>query len=335
MNKLSLSIVIPVYSGAEYLTALAMEIEKVRNQYSRNNYPIQLIEAVFVNDSARDNSTEVLEDLKGKYNWIRVIELSRNFGQHPATMAGILHTAGNWIVTLDEDLQHHPKHIIHLLKKAILENKDIVYAHPEKAVHDSALRDFGSKGIKWFLAKLTSDPNIMLFNSFRLMRGDIARGAASVSMNQTYFDVALSWFTTRVTSVKMHMKDERYLKSKKSGYSFRSLLSHSLRMVQTSNMKMMRYGVLLGFLSLIIAAFFAIHTLVTKIYFPETIGAEGWASIMVSVLFLGGMNALIAGIILENLSVILMRNHGKPLFFTIDRSSDSILKDFFSSANIE
>jgi len=331
MNNLSISVVVPVYSGAEYLEELVVEISNVRNKLIEDCYPIKLIEAIFVNDSAIDNSGEVLEIIAQKYDWIRTIELSRNYGQHPATMLGILHSSGDWIVTLDEDLQHHPKYIIKLLKEAIQKQKDVVYAHPEKPVHGSFMRDLGSRGIKWILAKLTSEPNIVLFNSYRMMRGDIARGAASVSMNQTYFDLALTWFTTKVTSLKLPLKDQRYLSSKKSGYSFHSLLSHSLRMIQTSNLKMMRYGLLLGIISILVAAFYAFHTLIMKLFYPETIGVQGWASLMIAILFLGGMSSLINGMVLENQSIMLMRSHGKPSFFVIDRSSDKILADFFKT----
>ncbi len=331
METLSLSVVVPVYVGAHFLTDLISEIDKVRNQLSAEECPIRIVEAIFINDDAPDDSGLILESLKKQYEWVRVIDLSRNYGQHPATMAGILHASGDWIVTMDEDLQHHPKFIPDLLEKGIVEQKDIVYANPGKTVHGSFIRDYGSRLIKWLLSKLTAEPNIIFFNSFRLMRGDIARATASVSINQTYFDLALSWFTTRITTFKVPLKDGRFIQSQKSGYTLRSLLSHSWRMIQTSNLKIMRIGSLMGFFSMAVAVCVAIYVLILKLFFPEEIGLEGWASIIISVLFLGGMNAFIIGLVLDNQSIILMRNHGKPAFFYIDRSSDKILLDYFLS----
>jgi polyisoprenyl-phosphate glycosyltransferase len=329
MTPLSLSIVVPVYSGSNYLEDLVLEIDKVRHLFHKENYPITLAEAIFVIDDAIDNSASILEKLKVRHEWVKVVELSRNYGQHPATMAGLLHASGDWIITLDEDLQHHPKFIPRLLERCIMEQKDVIYANPIKNVHGSFIRDIGSKGFKWLLSKLTGDKNIKLFNSYRLIRGDIARAAAAVSINQTYFDLALSWFTQRITSLSLPLKDIRYETCKKSGYSLRSLISHSWRMIQTSNLKIMRVGAFVGFVSIIISFCVILYAMIMKLWFPESVGMEGWASIIVSILFLGGVIIFILGIMLDLLSVLLLRNHGKPTFFYIDRSSDKTLKDYF------
>ncbi len=329
MKHLSLSLVVPVYSGANYLTDLISETAKLRVQIEEEQFPIRIFEALFVVDDAVDNSAAILDGLKLKHNWIRTVVLSRNYGQHPATIAGIMHASGDWIVTMDEDLQHHPQHITKLLLTAIMKDCDIVYAHPERAVHGSILRDRGSKWFKWIISKLTGDPNITRFNSFRLIRGDIARATAAVAINQTYFDVALSWFSTRVSTVTLPLTDRRFKKENQSGYSIKSLLSHSYRMIQTSNLKIMRLGALLGFMSMVLAALFAVYTLIVKYFFPEIITMDGWATIIVSIMFLGGLNAFIVSLVLENIAIILMRNHGKPTFFEIDRSSDIVLRRFF------
>lgn len=133
----------------------------------------------------------MIDKLSEAYNWIEAIHLSRNYGQHAATIAGILHTSGDWVVTLDEDLQHPPENIVDLLRAAIEEGKDIIYAQPQAAVHESKYRDFGSRGYKNFIKFLTGNPYIQSVNSFRLIRGAVARSASSVCSHQTYFDIAL------------------------------------------------------------------------------------------------------------------------------------------------
>ena len=105
-QNLSLSIVIPVYKGDKYLSKLIESIANLRFILNKKNAPINIIEVIFVNDSAIDQSKIILDNLSSKYNWIQTIELSKNFGQHAATIAGICHTQGDWVVTLDEDLQH-------------------------------------------------------------------------------------------------------------------------------------------------------------------------------------------------------------------------------------
>ena len=114
-----MSTVTPVYSGANYLKSLIAELKSLRNTWIAENAPVTLDEAIFVDDGSIDDSSAILDELAAHYDWVHVIHLSRNFGQHPATMAGILHTSGEWVVTLDEDLQHHPQDIQHLFASVV------------------------------------------------------------------------------------------------------------------------------------------------------------------------------------------------------------------------
>lgn len=331
MQLITLSTVTPVYRGAETLRSLVVELDRYRKELISSNGPLRLIESIFVDDGSSDGSSEVLASLKEEYDWIHVITLSRNFGQHPATVAGIMYSSGDWIATLDEDLQHHPKFLSELLSHAAAGTFDIIYANPIQPVHESAFRDISSKKVKWLVSKLTKNKFMPLFNSFRIIRGNIARGAAAVSIDQTYFDVALSWFTTRVSGVKLPLKDLRYIKSAKSGYSLWSLLSHARRLLLTSNVKFVRLGAVTGLAVMTFAVLGGIATFVVRLLFPEMIKAQGWASVMIATLFLGGLSAFLIGMVLENLSIILMQTHGKPKFFEVDRKSDKILAEWFKS----
>lgn len=264
-----LSTVTPVFQGAEYLEDLVFEISKVKDELEFSNAPFTIIESIFVDDGSIDGSSLVLEELSKIYPWIVVITLSKNFGQHPATTAGILHSSGDWIITLDEDLQHHPKFILPLLKSAIYNSSDIVYANPEQSVHESGFRDYSSRKFKFLISKLTKNPTIMMFNSFRLLRGSIARASAAISIEQTYFDIALGWFTNRISQVELPLKDQRYIKTKASGYSLIKLLSHAKRLVQSSELKILRIGTVLGLATTIFGFLFVIYVFFLKFSFQN------------------------------------------------------------------
>jgi polyisoprenyl-phosphate glycosyltransferase len=328
-NNVYLTTVTPVYHGSKTLCELVKELDKIRNELVETSSPLRLVEAIFIDDGSIDGSINILNELSLQYDWIQVIQLSRNFGQHPATIAGILHARGDWIATLDEDLQHHPKFLIDLLKEAILQQIDVVYAHPEVSVHESVVRDFASRCYKWFIAKLSNNPNVPKFNSFRMMRGNIARAAAAVSGHQTYFDLAVGWFATSIGMITLPLKDTRYILEKKSGYSLRTLLSHARRMLQSSELKVTRIGSVLGLLAVISSTLFAMYIVILKFVSPDYINVQGWSSVMVVVLFLGGLNAFLSGLLIEQQSLILMQSHGKPTFFEIDRTKDSILQKWF------
>lgn len=326
MAHIHLSTVTPVYRGAETLRDLVRELERVRVEMNTDVSPIRLVQAIFVDDGSSDGSDEVLRSLAAEYDWVQVVTLSRNFGQHPATMAGILHAGGDWIATLDEDLQHHPRFLIELLKKAVEGDFDVVYAHPETSVHGWSYRDFSSRSYKWMMKILSGNAYISKFNSFRIMRASVAHAAAAVASHQTYFDIAVSWFTTRIESVTLPLKDLRYIQSGKSGYTFRSLLSHARRLLHSSEIKLLRFGSVVGFSAMLISLLVMLYTLYVKFFSPNYVDVPGWASIMVTMLFLGGLSLFLLGLILDYLTILRLHSLGKPTFFEIDRSSDTALK---------
>lgn len=330
-----LSTVTPVYQGAAYLEILVLEILKVKEELESIKAPFQILESIFVDDGSIDDSDLVLEKLSKQYPWLVIITLSKNFGQHPATTAGILHSSGDWVITLDEDLQHHPKFILTLLKTVVFNNSDVVYANPEHSVHESGFRDYSSKKFKILISNLTRNPTVVMFNSFRLMRGNIARAAAAVSIDQTYFDIALGWFTKRVSQISLPLKDERFIKSKSSGYSVVKLLSHARRLVQSSELKILRIGTILGLATTIFGVLSIIIVIALKIFYPELIKVQGWASVVILVSIIGGINAFLIGLALENISILLMQSHGKPKFFEVNRKHDSVIFDWFKSKNLE
>lgn len=335
MTKISISTITPVYSGQAYLAQLVMELAQLRAYLDTENAPLQLIETIFVDDGSIDNSAEVLRDLAAQYTWIRVITLSKNFGQHPATIAGILHSSGDWVVTLDEDLQHPPKHILALIKAAVINQSDIVYAHPCQGVHKTAYRDFSSRALKGFLVWSTGNKMVQYFNSFRLIRGSIARSAASICGHETFFDIALSWFSNRFTPVDLSLEDVRFIQTGKSGYTLSKLLSHFRRLTLSAQPKFLRYGTVLGFSSVVVAAFLSSKTLY-KIWVTEyAVDVPGWSSLFISSLFFGGITALLLGIMLEYLKNIVLHTQGKPVYFQINRSSDEILHDYFMHKNTD
>jgi hypothetical protein len=170
---------------------------------------------------------------------------------------------------------------------------------------------------------LTDNPNLSSFNSFRLIRGPVARAAASVCSHDTYLDITLGWFTQSIRAIRIEMKDERYIKTKRSGYSLKSLLSHGWRMIFSSQIKLLRIGSVLGLAAMVLSVLAAIYFLMVKIFSPADIAVEGWTSLFLAITFFGGLSAFMLGIVLQYLSSMILKVHGKPTFFTIDRSGDA------------
>ena len=329
MEKVLISIVVPVYSGEKYLERLAAEIEKVKTGWVADKKPFEVIELVFVNDQCVDNSAAIMEKLKLTYPWISVVTLSRNFGQHQATAAGCLYTSGDFVVTLDEDLQHHPVHIESFLRLIADKGSDIIYARASGGAHKSFFRDMSSSLYKHIMYIITGNIYIRNFNSFRFIRGPLARAAASVMKHEGYFDVLLTWYTNSIVSIELEMRDERYILEKKSGYSLSKLIRHAKKLFLTSHPKILNSGFYLGILSVLVSIVYSANIIYEKI--SDSIPAQGWASSMIAILFFGGFSLFMLGILIKYISILLLHTHGKPAFFVIDRSKDSILKKYFNT----
>lgn len=328
---ISVSIIVPVYSGEAYLPQLCQRVAKVRSKLIDARAPFQVTELIFVEDGARDASGVIIDGLGSEHDWVKPFHLSRNYGQHAATVAGIMKSSGDWVVTLDEDLQHPPEEIERLLERAVLSEDDVVYANPEDAVHQSFIRDWTSRTFKNLMVKLSGNKNVVIFNSFRLVRGIIAREASKACGHSTYFDMALSWFTQRVSSLTMILKDERYIETGESGYNFKSLLSHARRLLFSTQVKFLRLGSALGLSAVCLAVILSIVVVVMKLLDPALIPVSGWASVMIAVLFFSGVTIFLIGLIIEYISILVMATHGKPLFNFVDRSTDVVLRDYFNA----
>jgi polyisoprenyl-phosphate glycosyltransferase len=330
-NKASISIIIPVYSGADYIEDLFNRILKIKSNWELEIAPIQIEELIFVDDKSIDNSRIILDKLSDQYYWVHVINLSKNFGQHPATIAGILHSSGNWVVTLDEDLQHPPEKIEVMLYKALIHNLDVVYASSKVGTHANFFRDNSSKLIKNLMILLTGNIKIKYFNSFRLIKGDIARSASSACGHDTYLDIAISWYTNSIDKIEFYMKDFRNDHNNKSGYSISKLFSHAIRMFLSSQIRLYRLIALLGFFIFLFGLTYSGVIFINELIYPGKYGSRGWPSLMITSMFFGSISIILLSFVLEYISIIVMKTQGKPIYFIKNKINTDILLNYLKN----
>jgi len=333
MNQITLSTVTPVYNGSKYLLELVSQLDQFKSLLEASYPTLQLVESIFVLDEPVDGSSTLLYQVEQDYPWVTVLTLSRNFGQHPATICGILHSSTDWVISLDEDLQHKPEFILQLLQAVGPTSADVCYANPESSTHKSLIKDFLARTFKKTMSRVLGNANIQHFNSFRLMRGDVARAAAAICRHETYFDVALSWFTKRIVHTVLPLIDNRNIENvEESGYSFWGLIKHAKRMFMSSKVKLFRLGIPLGLLAFGISLVLSIYAISATIMKFETVLNKGWTSTILTVLFFGGLTTLLLGFTLETISEVLLSVNGKPTFFVVDRSKDKYLQEIFTKS---
>ena len=309
-SVLQVSVVIPVYRGEHSLTKLIEEIAQL-NQVNTtpNGKAFAITEVVLVHDCGPDRSDQVIETLNSQYGFVRPIWLSRNFGQHPATLAGMASCTGDWVVTMDEDGQQNPRDIAKMLDMAVMDNLQIVYANPENKPPHGFLRNLASKFAKKIAVALLGDKyDIDSFNSYRLIDGEIARILAAYCGEGVYLDIGLFWTATRIGYCPLTLRHE----ARNSSYTYSMLLTHFWRMVLNSGTRPLRLITYLGFLSLLLALFFILYALFSK--YIERTPVSGWTSVLVITSFFSGLIMVSMGVIAEYLALMMGISMGKPLY---------------------
>ena len=317
----TVSIVIPVYRGEQTLPGLIKEIEPLTNIVrTPAGYQMQVSEVLLAYDHGPDDSAATIRQLANEHDYVHAIWLSRNFGQHAATLAGMASSGGDWIVTMDEDGQHDPSYVGAFLDTALARQAALVYAAPTNAAPHGALRNSASKLTKRLLAQLLANHELAYFHSFRLVLGEVGRSVAAYAGSGVFLDVALSWVNDRVAVCQIPLRDEG---DRRSGYSTRRLLSHFWRMIITSGTRGLRLVSIVGIAFAALGAVLALYVIIAR--FVSEVTVQGWTSVIVAVLLGTGAVLFSLGVIAEYIGVAVNMAMGKPLYLIVSDPADGPL----------
>ncbi len=314
------SIVIPVYKGEQSLPGLIAEIVPyTRPARTPDGHRFRVERVYPVWDNGPDHSDETIRQLAKEWEFISPVWLSRNYGQHPATMAGMASTSSDWIVTMDEDGQHDPADIARLLDTALRENATVVYARALNPPPHGALRNWSSRAAKWFLSRIMGTTRATDFSSFRLVLGETGRALAAYAGPGVYLDVALGWIAKRTVTCPVTLRKE----SRPSGYHLKTLISHFLRMIVTSGTRGLRLVTLTGFLFGVVGIALTIGLIIMALVNPAPV--QGWTSLMCVLLIGTGALLVSMGIVAEYIGVTVNAAMGKPLYLIVSDPQDGPL----------
>lgn len=313
----SLGIVIPVYQGEHSLGPLLDELATLRDRWNTEGADLRLDEVVLVHDCGPDRSARTIEKLEAAHDWVRAVWLTRNYGQHPATVAGISATSTDWVVTMDEDGLHNPADIERLIATARSENAPLVYGQSRNRRPHSWFRNTTSKLAQVAFRMLVGSDTNSNFSSFRLLDGPISRSLAAYCGHGVYLDVALSWVMPATAHCSVDYREETR-GGQGSGYHFRSLLSHFRRLVVTTGTRPLRAIAFIGMLATI--GGLAIALLVLGLRFFGDIQTEGWTSVMIVISVFSGLIMMALGIVAEYLSIAVTMAAGRPMYLTTSSS---------------
>ena len=230
-----ISVVVPVYRGSATIAELTERLRAVLE-------PCETWELIFVVDGSPDNSWSVVEELAAAHEFVRGIELFRNFGQHNALLAGIRTARHSVVVTMDDDLQHRPETLPALLE-LLTDDVDLVYGQAENEEH-GWWRNLTSRVAKTMIAATVGSKVARDASALRVFRTSLRDGFSNVSDPYISIDVVLSWVTNRYTTCRVPM-DQRL--DGASGSSVRKLIRHALNTLTGYSTKPLRIVTWLGF----------------------------------------------------------------------------------------
>ena len=308
-----MSVVIPVYRGEQTLPSLLSELaELTQEQQTPDGRIFHIGEVLLVWDRGPGKSDNTIRDLAAKYDWVKPVWLSRNFGQHAATLAGMTSSGGDWIVTMDEDGQQNPAFIANMIDTAYNDGAQLVYGTPTNPPPHSAVRNLGSKTAKRLFTNVLADSKFVDFNSYRLILGEIGRSVAAYTGNGVYLDVALSWVVADATTCQVVGRQEG---REAANYNYRRLFSHFGRLVISSGTKPLAIVSWLGVLFVALGALVSIWVLIQR--FTGGVPIAGWASTFVALMVIGGAILLSLGIVAQYVGAATNMSLGKPLYVVV------------------
>jgi glycosyltransferase involved in cell wall biosynthesis len=300
-----LSIVIPVYRGERTIERLVRAlVDGLGSLYA--------LEIVLVNDGSPDNSAVVCRKLAECVAGVKFINLSRNFSEHNAVMAGLNHTTGRYVVIMDDDFQNPPGEVSKLVRE-IEKGYDVVYSYYAVKQHHF-LRNLGSRFNNWMAGILLDKPRDLYLSSFKIMSRFVVDELIKYDGPYPYIDGLILRFTRNYSRVLVEHDPRR---EGKSGYTLTKLVSLWLNMFTNFSVLPLRLASLAGFFFSIVGLCLALGSVVERLQHPDL--PAGWASVIVSMFIIGGTQLFALGMIGEYLGRLFLKDNGRPQYVVKER----------------
>ena len=300
-DKKHISIVIPLLNEAGNIPvlykALIDVIEKITLDY----------EIIFVDDGSSDNSFEYIQQLSNQNKKVLGISLSRNFGHQIALTAGIEHTCGEVVITMDADMQHPPE-MIPVLYERYKEGFDIVNTIRIETQDAGTFKKISSRQFYKLINRLSDVRIEPAAADFRLMNRKTVDAFLSIKEKDRFTRGLVSWLGFKQSNIE-YKSPSRF--SGKSKYSLTKMIRFAIDGITSFSSKPLRIsffaGLIISFCGMLYAGY-----AVAKHFYKQTI--PGWTSILVCILIIGGMQLISIGIIGEYLARVFNEAKNRPLY---------------------
>lgn len=297
---MDISVVVPVYGCKAALPELYRRLTSVLIDIAKD------YEIILVNDSCPQNSWEVIEGICSKDLHVKGVELSRNFGQMKAILAGLDLSVGDWVVVMDCDLQDRPEEIARLYRKA-LEGYDAVFARRSER-NDNKLKSFFANQF-YKVYRFATDANYDgAVCNFSILSRLVVDAYCSMREEHRGYVMYVNWLGFHTTCIDVE-RDIRF--EGKSSYSFKKRVDLAIELLTSQSDKLLRISVGIGF-AMTILSFFVIIGLAIYHYVADV--TIGWTSIIASNFFIGGLIILTIGVVGIYVGNVFTQTKNRPLY---------------------
>lgn len=310
--SVDVSIVVPVYSGSSALSELCARLV-VAMQPTGLDY-----EVILVDDRGRAEAWGRICTVAAEDAHVLGLRLGRNFGQHAATICGIAHARGKWIVTMDDDLEHPPESVPALLAAGD-EDHPLVYGVFKKRTH-AAYRNLSSELMRRVLKRAFPDLNED-YCSFRAIYAPLAEQLDRFGLNRPYIDGMLSWLTSSTRSVEVPHEQRHH---GESAYTLRKLISHATNIFVTFSTLPLRIATFGGATLAAISFLYLLYVIYGRL--SGSITNPGYASLMSAVLFACGIQLLILGVVGEYIGRLMGATFRRPMYVVDNHTGSQIFE---------
>ena len=307
-----ISLVVPVFNEED---AVPIFHDAIKNNKELGAYDMEII---FVNDGSTDNTVQVVKDILTYESNIKLISFSRNFGKEPALFAGLQHARGDVVIPIDVDLQD-PIEVIPRLIEKHLGGAEVVLAKRVDRVSDSWMKRRTAEAFYWVHNKISKPKIESNVGDFRLMSRKVVNEIIKLEETQLFMKGILSWVGFK-TDIVEYAREKRVIGDTKfNAWKLWNLAVEGITSFSTVPLKIWTYmGLMISLLSFL----YAIAIVIDKLLFGNAV--SGYSSIMVSLLFLGGVQLIGIGVLGEYVGRIYMESKKRPRY---------IIADVFQSEN--
>lgn len=312
MKKL-ISILIPCYNEALSLPILIPKLEDIANNLKLYDWEI-----LCVNDGSKDNTLEVLRELRQIYNRVNYIDLSRNYGKENAMLAGFDYVKGDCMVIMDADLQHPPHLILQMLEKWE-EGYDDVYASRLTRGKESWLRKKLSLLYYRILQRSTRLEVLPNVGDFRLLDRRCINALKQMRENNRYTKGMYCYIGFKKTYVTFETEDRI---AGESSMNYKTLINLAIEGILSYTTVPLRIATVIGVLTSLFAFIYMLVVFIKTLLYGDPV--QGYPTMMIVILFLGGIQLLALGILGEYIGRIFTETKNRPVYFVRTYNDEQI-----------